>query len=128
MFASLVDVHLVGAYFVIISNTLAGAWSLGAHWLVKLRQPALWWFTAFAEACVFIQVGLGVTLMSGQHKVAPSFHYFYGFFAILTVGGLYAYRQSLWHRLYMLYGFGGLFLAGLGIRAVIIWYTKGVPN
>ena len=39
---------------------------------------------------------------------------------IITVGILYSYRQQLRHRVYLLYGLGGLFLMGLGIRAVLV--------
>jgi hypothetical protein len=45
---------------------------------------------------------------------------FYGFVAIISVAILYAYRSSLRANLYLLYGLGGLFLMGLGIRAVIV--------
>jgi hypothetical protein len=43
---------------------------------------------------------------------------FYGFVLLATIGIIYSYRQQLRHRLYLLYGFGGLFLMGLGIRAL----------
>ena len=105
---------------VIIGNGLAGAWALGAHKVPSLRTRALWWFTVFAELAVFVQVFLGVGLVAGQHIEAVQFHMFYGFVAIITVGILYSYRQQLRHKLYLLYGFGGLFVMGLGIRAVLV--------
>jgi hypothetical protein len=40
--------------------------------------------------------------------------------AIIAVGILYSYRQQMRHRLYLLYGLGGLFVMGLGIRAVLV--------
>jgi hypothetical protein len=45
---------------------------------------------------------------------------FYGFVAIFTVAIIYSYRQQMQHRLYLLYGLGGLFLMGLGIRALLV--------
>jgi hypothetical protein len=114
------DVHKTWAWVVIIGNGLAGLWSLGAHWLVPLRKRALWWFTVFVEVAVFVQVALGVGLMSGQKLKAPQFHLFYGFVAFISVGLLYSYRQQMRHKLYLLYGFGGLFVMGLGIRAVLV--------
>ena len=45
---------------------------------------------------------------------------FYGFVAIIAVGIIYRYRQQMASRLYLLYGFGGLFIMGLGIRAVLV--------
>jgi hypothetical protein len=44
---------------------------------------------------------------------------FYGFLAFLTVGLAYQYRHSMRGRLEMFYGFVGLFIMGLGIRAVL---------
>jgi hypothetical protein len=105
---------------VIVGNGLAGVWALAAHRLAGLRTRALWWFTVFVELAVFVQVGLGVGMVAGQDIQAPEFHMFYGFVAIIAVGILYSYRQQLRHRLYLLYGFGGLFVMGLGIRALLV--------
>ncbi len=115
------DLHTAWAWFIIIGNALAGLWAFGAHWLEALRTRALWWFTGLVELAVFVQVALGVYLIAGPNKlVAPEFHMFYGFVAIVAVGILYSYRQQLRHRIYLLYGFGGLFLMGLGIRAMLV--------
>ena len=122
MVASLLDVHIAWAWVLIISNGLAGAWALGAHWVPGLRTRALWWFIVFAEVAVFVQVALGVGLIAGQKLSAPKFHLFYGFIAIIAVGILYGYRDAPWmrHRLYQWYGVGGLFVMGLGIRAMLV--------
>ncbi|MGH9281506.1 MAG: hypothetical protein ACRD0S_01065 [Acidimicrobiales bacterium] len=104
----------------IIGNGLAGVWALAAHKVETLRTRALWWFTVVAEVAVFVQVGLGVGMVAGQGMEAPQFHMFYGFVAIIAVGIIYSYRQQLRHRLYLLYGFGGLFVMGLGIRAMLV--------
>jgi hypothetical protein len=113
------DVHVVGAWVVVISNALAGLWALGAHWLPALRHKALWWFTVAAELAIVVEVILGVLLVTSEDREVPQFHMFYGFVAIIAVGILYSYRQQLRTRLYLLYGFGGLFLMGLGIRALL---------
>jgi hypothetical protein len=119
---SLLDVHIAWAWVLIISNGLAGIWSLSAHWVVGLRTRALVWFTVFSQVAVFIQVALGVGLIAGQKLSAPQFHLFYGFVAIIAVGILYSYRDAPWmqHRLYQWYGAGGLFVMGLGIRAMLV--------
>ena len=52
---------------------------------------------------VFVQVALGVALVSGQHINPPKFHMFYGFIAIITVGLAYSYRQQL-QKVYLWYG------------------------
>jgi len=118
--ASLLDIHRSWAWVVIIGNGLAGVWALAAYYLPAVRTRALWWFTVFVEFAVFVQVALGVGLVAGQHMKVPQFHLLYGFVAIITVGILYSYRQQLRHRIYQLYGWGGLFVMGLGIRALLV--------
>ena len=110
---------------VIVANGVAGAWALGAHRVPSLRSRALWWTTVAAQVAMFVQVGLGVALVSGEGIEAPQFHMFYGFVALITIGCLYAYRAQLRHRLHLLYGFGGLFVMGLGIRAMLVGQTAG---
>lgn len=114
------DLHESWAWVVIIGNALAGLWALAAHRAVQLRTRALWWFTGAAEFAVFIQVALGVVLVNKYKIGFPQFHAFYGFVAIIAVAILYSYRAQLRTRLYLLYGFGGLFLMGLGIRAMLV--------
>ena len=118
------DFHENFAWFVIIGNALAGAWALTANWLPQMRTRALWWFVAIAELTVFVQVTIGVILVNKYKFKFPKFHAFYGFVAIITVALLYAYRQQLRPHMYLLYGGGGLFLMGLGIRAVLTGVTK----
>jgi hypothetical protein len=109
------------AWVVIIGNGLAGLWALGAHRWPALRTRALWWFTGAVELAVFVQVALGVGLVAGQKVKAPKFHMFYGFVAIIAVGIIYSYKDQIASRWrYVLYGLGGLFLMGLGIRAVLV--------
>ena len=91
--------------------------------LPALRTRALWWFTVVAELSIFVQAGLGVALVNVEKIDPPQFHLFYGFVAIIAVGILYSYRTtSPWvrERLYLVYGFGSLFLMGLGIRAMLV--------
>ncbi len=123
--ATLLAIHEGWAWVVIIGNGMAGLWALGAMRWPSLRSRALWWFTAFVELAVFVQVGLGVGMVAGQKLKAPKFHMFYGFVAIIAVGIMYSYRQYefLRLRLYLWYGLFGLFVMGLGIRAVLVGRT-----
>jgi hypothetical protein len=118
--ASVLDFHTQWAWMVIIGNALAGVWCLGAHWLPALRVRALWWYVVAAELTIFVQVVLGVYMVAGEGLKAPQFHMFYGFVAIISVAIIYAYRNQLRSRQYLLYGFGSLFLMGLGIRAMLV--------
>ena len=114
------DLHIAWAWIVIFANGLAGLWALGAHRFEGLRSRALWWFTVIAEVTVFVQVSLGVAAMQVDDLEPAQFHMFYGFVAIFAIAILYSYRSQLRHRLYLLYGFGGLFVMGLGIRALLV--------
>jgi hypothetical protein len=117
---SLRDVHGDFAWFVTTANGLTGLWAIGAHWLAPLRVRALWWCVVVAEVSIFLQVGLGVWLMSVDDIKPPSFHTFYGFATIIFVAIFYAYRSQLRAQLYLLYGVGGIFLMGMGIRSMIL--------
>jgi hypothetical protein len=116
----LADLHTSWAWYMIIANGLAGVWALGAHRVPSLRTRALWWFTAFAQFTIFIQVALGVALVNRYKIEFPQFHAFYGFVGIIAVAIIYSYRNQMKHKLYLLYGLGGLFLMGLGIRALLV--------
>ena len=120
MLASLVAFHEGWAWVVIDGNALAGLWALAAHRWPALRTHALWWFTVFVEVAMFVQVGLGVAMVAGQGRSVARFHMFYGFVALIAIGIIYSYRHQLRQRLYLLYGFGGLFIMGLGIRALLV--------
>lgn len=116
----LLDLHQSWSWFVIVSNGLAGIWALGAHRFPPLRSRALWWYTLLAQLTMFVQVGLGVALVNREKLEFPQFHAFYGFVGIMAIAIIFSYRNQMKHRLYLLYGFGGLFVMGLGIRALLV--------
>jgi hypothetical protein len=117
---TLLNLHTNWAWVVIIGNALAGIWTLSAHKLETLRTRALWWYTGVAQFTVFIQVILGVIMVNRDKRVFPQFHAFYGFVAIIAIAIIYSYRAQLQSRVYLLYGFGGLFFMGLVIRAMLV--------
>ncbi len=114
------DIHNSWAWVAILSNALAGVWALAAHKIMPLRTRALWWYTGVAQFTIFVQVTLGVIMVNKEKLEFPAFHAFYGFVAIMAVAIIYSYRLQLKSRVYLLYGFGGLFLMGLGIRAMLV--------
>jgi hypothetical protein len=117
---TLLDFHTSWTWVVIIANGLAGIWALAAHKIIPLRTRALWWFTGLAQITIFVQVAAGVTLVNKYKLEFPAFHAFYGFVAIIAVAIIYSYRFQLKSKMYLLYGGGGLFLMGLGIRAMLV--------
>ncbi|MGI8662024.1 MAG: hypothetical protein ACR2LQ_02295 [Acidimicrobiales bacterium] len=119
----LLEVHRGFAWVVIIGNALAGVWALAAHRYRSLRTRALWWFTVAMEVTIFIQVSLGVAIVNAEKIDPPQFHLLYGFAGIIAIGIIYSYKTtSPWvrERIYLVYGATGLFLMGLGIRAVLV--------
>jgi hypothetical protein len=117
---SLREAHEAWAWVVVVANAAVGAWALAAHRFPALRGTALWRATLAAELTVFVQVILGVVLVNRSGIPLPQFHAFYGFVAIASIGIIYSYRSQLRHRIYLLYGFGGLFIMGLAIRAMVL--------
>ena len=120
--ADLLDLHRAWAWVMVFGNALAGVWALAAHWLERLRGRALWIFTGVAQATIVVQVVLGVILVNRDVE-APEFHEFYGFVAIIAAVLIYSYRTytpAVRRYQYVLYGLGGLFLMGLGLRAIYL--------
>jgi hypothetical protein len=117
----LFDIHRAWGYAAIVANALAGLYTLAAWRWQRLRGRWWWWPTLVAESMMMIQVLLGVLLVSVQDYKPPRFHMFYGFVAFITVGLLYSYKYVWRARGWMelAYGLGGLFIMGLGIRAVL---------
>ncbi|MFQ5557725.1 MAG: hypothetical protein ACE5GB_09510 [Acidimicrobiales bacterium] len=114
------DTHEWFAWVVIGSNAVAGLWALGAHRLERLRGRGLWAFTAIAQLTIFVQAGLGSWLMVREDLEPPRLHALYGFSSLAFVGMIYSYRQQLAEHRYLLYAGGGLFLMGMGLRAVFL--------
>ena len=108
------------SWVVVATNALVGAWALAAHQYERARSPWLWRATLVAELTIFVQVASGAVLVGFQDLEVAQFHAFYGFVAAATVGIVYSYRHQLAAHRYLLYGFGGLFLMGLAIRAMTI--------
>ena len=117
---TLLDLHTQWAWIVVIANALAGIWALFAHKIVSLRTRALWWYTALAQFTVFVEVAMGVLMVNRDKREFPQFHAFYGFVAIIAIAIIYSYRAQLKSRVYLLYGFGSLFIMGLAIRAILV--------
>ena len=121
----LLDLHVGWAWVVIIGNGLAGR--LGA------RRPLA--AGAAHPRAVVVHRSSSRSRSSCRSRSAwrswparsieaPQFHMFYGFVAIIAVGDhLLLPRTSCASRRYLLYGFGGLFLMGLGIRAMLVGQT-----
>ena len=78
----------------------------------------LWIAVIAGQLLTFVQAILGVVLTSRYDYHLNDMHALYGFSAIIAVGILYSYRASpfMKGKELLLYGFGCLFIMGLGIR------------
>ena len=112
--------HEVIEWLMVLLNGTAGVWSLLAHRNKLLRISVLSWVTAIAQIMVLAHLFSGVALASSEDLEVPKFHLLYWSAAALSVGVIYGYRNQLDDRRYLLYGFAGLFLMGLGIRSMLL--------
>lgn len=113
------DFHSEWGYVAIVANGIVGVAALVAWRVDRIRGRWLWIATIVAEVAMMLQVLGGVILVASKDYGVPRFHMFYGFIAFLTVGLAYQYRGQMRGRREMLYGLVGLFIMGLGIRAVL---------
>jgi hypothetical protein len=111
--------HSWWGYAAIAMNAIVGVAALIAWRFDGLRGRWLWIVTIVAEAAMMLQVLVGVILVASKDYTVPRFHMFYGFLAFLTVGLAYQYRAQMRGRRELMYGLVGLFIMGLGIRAVL---------
>jgi hypothetical protein len=117
--ATVRDVHEVLGYVAILANAVVGLLALVAWRVGRLRGRWLWVVTIVAEVLILLQVVFGVVLVAGYDIQPPRIHMFYGFLVFLTVGLAFQYRDAMKGRTELLYGLVGLFIMGLGIRAVL---------
>lgn len=117
------DLHAWWSWVMVIGNAVAGVWALLAHRLPALRGRALWVLTVAAQLSVAVQAVLGVLVLQVDGRDVEQLHVVYGFVALAAIGILYSYRQQIPEWQYVLYGAGGLFLMGMGIRGMILTPT-----
>lgn len=122
---SLTLVHELLGWAMLGANLVAGAWALAAHWRPAVRVPALWRVTVVAQVLVFAQLTVGGALIAVAGRTVDQLHVLYGFSTGVAVAVLYGYREQIGDRRYLLYGLGGLFLAGLAVRGMILAHPPG---
>jgi hypothetical protein len=99
---------------------VAGAWALAGHRWHAVRGRALWIFTTVAYLVVVANLSVASVLVARHDWEFPELHMLYEFSGLVAIGIIYSYGKQLPSRLYLIYGFGGLFLMGLAIRNIYI--------
>ena len=113
------DLHEIGGWLLIAANGAVGIWALLAHRYGRLRGRPCWIAIGVAQLTVVAQTLTGAAIqvenegLGGQHDL-------YGFAAFVSVGIIFAYRNEMRDRPYLLFGLGSLWLMGLGIRATLL--------
>ena len=112
------QVHEVTAWLLIGLNAAAGVWCLVAYQLSALRGRLLWSAVIIAQLTTGVQAVVGALLSNQEGVELDDMHALYGFSAVIAVGIMYSYRTSpfMKGKELLLYGFGGLFVMGLGLR------------
>ena len=116
------DLHLVNGWALIIVNAVVGAWCLAAYRWPRLAGTALWGAVVVAQLLVFSQAVSGAVWSRREGVELDDMHALYGFSGIVAVGIMYSYRSSgfLRGKETVLYGFGSLFVMGLGLRNLVL--------
>ncbi len=117
------DLHEINAWLLIGLNALAGVWCLAAYQVARLGGAALWVVVVIAQVTTATQAATGALWASGDDAVEiDDMHMLYGVSAIVAVGIMYSYRTSgfMKGKEYLLYGFGSLFVMGLGLRNLVL--------
>ena len=116
------DVHRWLAWFLIGSNAAVGVWALVAQYVPSIRHRSLWWATGVAQMSTIAIATVGALIVNRNGVELDSFHALYGFSTIFSVAILYSYRTSpfISDKVHLLYGCGGLFIMGLGLRSTYL--------
>ncbi|MGB3736516.1 MAG: hypothetical protein WA964_16265 [Ilumatobacter sp.] len=116
------ELHRWLAWFLIGSNGTVGLWAIVAQYVPAVRHRVLWWATGIAQTSTMVIAAVGALIVNRRGIELDSFHALYGFSTIFSVAILYSYRNSpfISDKIHLLYGCGGLFIMGLGLRAYFL--------
>ncbi len=103
-----------------VANGLAGVWGLLAHRDERWRRSAFWPATYLCQAVLAAQVVLGAVIVRDLSADERGLEPFYLFGSLAAIGILHAYRAQIEEWRFLLYGFGGLFLMGMSLRALAL--------
>ena len=116
------DLHEITGWVLIVTNAMVGVWCLAAYQWSGWRGRAVWVAVVIAQLTTFVQAVIGTVLSRQDGVVLDDMHALYGFSAIIAVMIMYGYRTSpfMKGKELVLYGFGSLFVMGLGLRNLVL--------
>ncbi len=112
------DVHLVNAWILIGLNAAVGLWCLAAYRWPSVGGRPMWIAVIIAQLSTFTQALFGALLSKQEDIEINDMHMLYGVSAMIAVAIMYSYRGSpfMKGKSTLMYGFGSLFIMGLGLR------------
>ena len=107
----------------IIVNGAVGIWACVAHVQERAQHGSLWIAVGVAQAIILAHVIFGA-IAQAQDEIEPGEPLVYGLAALFSSTLIYAYRNEMPDRLFLLSGLSSLWLMGLGIRAayLVLWF------
>lgn len=119
--STLLKIHHDWAYTAVAINVFAGIWTLIGMKVDVVKRKKYFLYPIYVGwVALAIQALLGISLLLFTTVQAPSMHYFYGFIALMVIGGVFAYSKSFGKKQYIILGCVALFLVALSIRTILV--------
>jgi heme A synthase len=110
-------VHHTVAYLVLGVTILSAIWGGIAYFRKRQADRMLSHLLALAQTVLVAQVGLGLLLLSDDHRAAQELHYAYGTFALLAVLSPWFYAPKEPRKRLAWFSGATLVAAALAVRA-----------
>lgn len=114
--------HEINAWLLIGLNAAVGVWCLAAfRWPAAAGRP-MWGAVVVAQLTAVVQAITGALWASAAELEIDDMHMLYGVSALVAIAIMYSYRTSgfMKGKEPLLYGFGSLFVMGLGLRNLVL--------
>jgi len=110
-------VHQTVAYLVLGVTLLSALWGGLAYFRRRNANPILAHLLTLAQTVLVAQVGLGLLLLSDDHRAAHELHYAYGTFALIAVLSPWFYAPKEPRKRLAWFSGATLIAAALAVRA-----------
>ncbi len=116
------ELHHINAWALIIANAIVGVWCLAAYRWPSVGGRPMWIAVIVAQLSTFTQALFGALLSKQEDIEINDMHMLYGVSAMVAVAIMYSYRGSpfMKGKSTLMYGFGSLFIMGLGLRNLVL--------
>ena len=109
--------HHTVAFLVLGVTALSALWGGIGYFRRRNASPILAHLLTLAQTLLVAQVGLGLLLLSDDHRAAHELHYAYGTFALLAVLAPWLYAPEDPRRRLLWFGGATVVAGALAVRA-----------